>query len=394
MFENLVLPPPDEILELMHEFRTDSRLQKVDLGVGVYKNHLGNTPIMDSVKKAEKKLWEQESTKSYVGLTGDPFFHQMMIDLILGSSFDRDRAAAAATPGGTGALRQGLELIKMANPSSTIWLSNPTWPNHPSIVDYLRLKTSKYSYFDFKNKSVLFEDMLTDLSNANHGDVVLLHGCCHNPTGANLSQNQWVVLGKFLNEKNLIPLIDIAYQGFGDGIETDSLGVRYLVDLIPETIIASSCSKNFGIYRERTGIIIVTSKAKKQKHVNQALLAYLNRNNFSFPPDHGSKIVSMILSDTELRNNWEIELDGIRQGMQQNRETLVMELRNRTGSDRFGFLSNHRGMFSLLGASKEQVTELRVKHGVYAVSDSRINIAALNEENIPYLADAIVAVGV
>ena len=394
MFENLVLPQPDEILELMHKFRDDTRPDKLDLGVGVYKDHLGNTPIMEAVKKAEKTLWEKESTKSYVGLTGDPFFHKMMINLILGPTFDEERTAAAATPGGTGALRQGLELIKIANPNATIWLSNPTWPNHPSIVEYLQLKSSEYSYFNFKNKTVSFDAMLKDLSEANSGDIVLLHGCCHNPTGANLVQTQWEILGDFLNKKNLIPLIDIAYQGFGDGIEEDSLGVRSLVDLVPEAIIASSCSKNFGIYRERTGIIIVTSDEKKQKTTNQGILAYLNRNSFSFPPDHGSKIVSIILSDAHLRKNWETELNGIRTSMQINRELLVRELSNRIGSDRFGFLSEHRGMFSLLGASHEQVQELQVQHGIYMVSDSRMNIAALSKKTIPLLADAIVAVGV
>ena len=394
MFENLVLPPPDEILELMHKFRNDTRKYKIDLGVGVYKNHLGNTPIMTAVKTAEKRLWEEENTKSYVGLTGDPFFHKMMIKLILGPSFEEERAAAAATPGGTGALRQGLELIKIANPNATIWLSNPTWPNHPSIIDYLQLKSSEYSYFNFKNKTVSFNAMLKDLSEANNGDIVLLHGCCHNPTGANLSQNQWEILGDFLNKKNLIPLIDLAYQGFGNGIQKDSLGIRSLVNLVPETIIASSCSKNFGIYRERTGIIITTSNDQKQKAVNQGILAYLNRNSFSFPPDHGSKLVSMILSDTHLRKNWEAELNDIRTSMQENREFLVRELSSRVGSDRFGFLSEHRGMFSLLGASHEQVQELQVQHGIYMVSDSRMNIAALSKKTIPLLADAIVAVGV
>ena len=394
MFENLVLPPPDEILELMHKFRNDTRKYKIDLGVGVYKNHLGNTPIMTAVKTAEKRLWEEENTKSYVGLTGDPFFHKMMINLILGPTFDEERTAAAATPGGTGALRQGLELIKIANPNATIWLSNPTWPNHPSIVEYLQLKSSEYSYFNFKNKTVSFDAMLKDLSEANSGDIVLLHGCCHNPTGANLVQTQWEILGDFLNKKNLIPLIDIAYQGFGDGIEEDSLGVRSLVDLVPEAIIASSCSKNFGIYRERTGIIIVTSDEKKQKTTNQGILAYLNRNSFSFPPDHGSKIVSIILSDAHLRKNWETELNGIRTSMQINRELLVRELSNRIGSDRFGFLSEHRGMFSLLGASHEQVQQLQAQHGVYMVSDSRMNIAALSKKTIPLLVDGIVAVGI
>ena len=393
MFEKLFSAPPDEILELMQAFRNDPRPNKIDLGVGVYKDHNGYTPIMKAIKIAEKKLWASESTKSYVGLTGDVEFHQVMIDLILGDTIIPQRIAAAATPGGTGALRQGLELIKIANPRATIWLSDPTWPNHPSIAEHLELKVAKYRYFNKLSQSVSFDEMLIDLSNAKEGDVVLLHGCCHNPTGANLNHSQWVALAELLCEKRLVPLIDIAYQGFGDGLEEDTKGLRHLSENLPEVIIASSCSKNFGIYRERTGIILLISDKKCQKKINQDMLAFLNRNSFSFPPDHGSRLVTIVLQDNTLRKNWEEELRKIRSGMIKNRDALARELRSRTGSDHFGFLSEHRGMFSLLGFSEEKVSELRSKHGIYMVSDSRVNIAALSKTTIPIVAEAIISVG-
>ena len=235
--------------------------------------------------------------------------------------------------------------------------------------------------------------MLIDLSNAKEGDVVLLHGCCHNPTGANLNHSQWVALAELLCEKRLVPLIDIAYQGFGDGLEEDTKGLRHLSENLPEVIIASSCSKNFGIYRERTGIILLISEKKCQKKINQDMLAFLNRNSFSFPPDHGSRLVTIVLQDNTLRKNWEEELRKIRSGMIENRNALARELRSRTGSDHFGFLSEHRGMFSLLGFSEDKVSELRFKHGIYMVSDSRVNIAALSKTTIPILAEAIISVG-
>ncbi|MEM9581603.1 MAG: amino acid aminotransferase [Pseudomonadota bacterium] len=394
MLENLQPQPADKILALMTAFKEDPREAKIDLGVGVYKDATGQTPIMRSVKEAEKQLWEAEQTKSYTGLVGDVAFHHAMRELILGDTVAVENFAAAATPGGTGAVRQGLELIQMAAPDATIWLSNPTWPNHPSIIKYLGVPMAEYRYFDPETRAVDFNGMLTDLSNAKAGDVVLLHGCCHNPTGANLNASQWQEVADLLIAKGLIPFVDIAYQGFGDGLEADAYGVRHLAKTQPELLIAASCSKNFGVYRERVGVLMTIAQDAAKTKLNQASLAFLNRQNFSFPPDHGARLVTMILTDDALRADWMAELEDVRLGMLKLREQLATALQKRTGSDRFGFLADHRGMFSRLGATPEQVDQMREKNGIYMIGDSRMNIAGLNEASIPVLADAIVEAGV
>lgn len=394
MLENLQPQPADKILALMTAFKEDPRSQKLDLGVGVYKEATGLTPIMRSVKEAEKRLWEMEDTKSYTGLAGDVGFHHAMRDLILGDTVAPENFAAAATPGGTGAIRQGLELIQMAAPDATVWLSNPTWPNHPSIIKYLGIRTAEYRYFDAESRAVDFNGMLTDLSGAKPGDIVLLHGCCHNPTGANLNPSQWQEVADLLIAKSLIPFVDIAYQGFGDGLEADAYGVRHLAKTQPELLIAASCSKNFGVYRERVGILMTIAQDPAKTNLNQSSLAFLNRQNFSFPPDHGARLVTMILTDNALRADWMAELEDVRTGMLKLRQQLATTLQKRTGSDRFGFLAEHRGMFSRLGATPQQVDQMRESHGIYMIGDSRMNIAGLNEASIPILADAIVEVGV
>lgn len=394
MFEHLKQPAPDKIIELMGQFKADPRDGKVDLGVGVYKNAAGHTPIMRAVKAAEQQLWHDETTKVYTGLAGDAGFHDVMIDLILGASAPRDRIAAVATPGGTGAVRNALELIKMANPDATVWISNPTWPNHPAILKYVGLKMAEYAYIDLATRSVDFGAMMEDLNRAAPGDVVLLHGCCHNPTGANLSHAQWQEVADLLLAKGLIPFVDIAYQGFGDGLDADAFGVRHLAKTQPELLIAASCSKNFGIYRERAGLLMAVSQNAGLKGPAQANLTSINRLNYSFPPDHGARLVTMVLSDAKLRADWESELEEVRTGMLTLRQSLADALRKRTNSDRFDFLAQHRGMFSRLGATPEQVAEMRETHAIYMIGDSRMNIAGLNEATIPVLADAIVAAGV
>ncbi|MEH6833300.1 MULTISPECIES: amino acid aminotransferase [Falsihalocynthiibacter] len=394
MLTNLTAQPADKILELVGMYRADPRDTKIDLGVGVYKDASGNTPVMRAVKIAEKQLWERETTKSYTGLAGDPAFHDAMIDLVLGTSVARDRIAAAATPGGTGAIRQAMELIKMMSPDATIWLSNPTWPNHPSIVKYVGLSMREYRYFDAETGSVDFSGMAEDLANAKPGDVVLLHGCCHNPTGANLTLPEWAEVISILQETGATPMIDIAYQGFGDGLEDDAAGVRMVASEMPECLIAASCSKNFGVYRERTGILMAISEDPKNTAVTQGNLAFLNRQNFSFPPDHGARLVTMILTDPELRADWQAELEEVRLNMLSLRKQLALELQTLANSDRFGFLAQHRGMFSRLGTSPEMVAKLRDQHGIYMVSDSRMNIAGLNEESASILAKAIIDVGI
>lgn len=394
MFESLKAQPADKILALVAQYRADERPEKIDLGVGVYKNAEGVTPVMRAVKTAEQRLWEQETTKSYVSLAGDPAFSDAMIALVLGESVERGNVAAAATPGGTGAVRQAFELIKMANPGARVFVSNPTWPNHVSMMAYVGLERVDYRYFDSETRGVDFDGMIADLKTAKAGDVVLLHGCCHNPTGANLNLAQWKEVVAVLLETGATPMIDIAYQGFGDGLEEDAAATRLIASSVPECIIAASCSKNFGIYRERTGLIMMISADAKAQGLNQGTLAYLNRQNFSFPPDHGARLVTMVLSDPELRADWAAELEDVRKGMLGLREQLASELQRVSGSDRFGFLAQHRGMFSRLGTTPEMVERLRAEHAIYMVGDSRMNIAGLNAQTVPILAKAIVDSGI
>ncbi|MDA9249876.1 aspartate/tyrosine/aromatic aminotransferase [bacterium] len=394
MFAHLNEQPKDKILALMAAYKEDPRDTKVDLGVGVYKDASGNTPVMRAVKAAERQLVNEQDSKSYVGLAGDPAFSDAMIDLVLDGAVARDRVAAVATPGGTGAIRQALELIKLAAPGATVWLSDPTWPNHPSIIKYLGMKMQIYRYFDSETRDVDYVGMLTDLGAVLPGDIVLLHGCCHNPTGANLTMPQWKGVVDLIKEKAAIPFVDIAYQGFGDGLDQDGAATRLIAESFDNVLIAASCSKNFGVYRERTGILMAVTKVADERALTQQNMSYLNRQNFSFPPDHGARVVTMILTDPELRADWEAELEEVRLGMLDLRKQLADELRRLSNSDRFDFLATHRGMFSRLGTSPEIVEKLRADHGIYMVGDSRMNIAGLNTNTIPILAKAIIDAGV
>ena len=394
MFEKLSQQPADKILALMAQFRADPRDEKVDLGVGVYKDASGNTPVMRAVKEAERRILADQSTKSYVGLAGDPAFSDVMIELVLGDTIARDRIAAVATPGGTGAIRQALELIKLADANAKVWLSNPTWPNHPSIIKYLDMPMGNYRYFDNNTRGVDFDGMMEDLGAVAAGDVVLLHGCCHNPTGANLTADQMAQVIAKVNAQGAIPLVDIAYQGFGDGLDEDAQATRAIAADFENCLIAASCSKNFGIYRERTGILMAIAKDADQAALAQQNMSFLNRQNFSFPPDHGARVVTTILQDAELRADWEAELEETRNGMLALRQQLADELKRLTNSDRFDFLAHHRGMFSRLGTTPELVEKIRADHGIYMVGDSRMNIAGLNEKSVPVLAKAIVEAGV
>ena len=386
MFDALKPQVQDKILTLMQMYRDDPRKDKIDLGVGVYKDATGLTPVMRAVKAAERRLWEVETTKTYTGLAGDPAFNAAMVRLILGADVP---AAAVATPGGTGAIRQGFELIRMAAPEAVVWLSNPTWPNHPSILNYLEMKTAEYRYFDAASGGLDVPGMLADLGRVAPGDVVLLHGCCHNPTGANPSAADWAEIADVLAARGAIPFVDLAYQGFGDGLEADAAATRMIAARFPEVLIAASCSKNFGIYRERTGVLIALGG---DLGVTQGNLAYLNRQNFSFPPDHGARLVTMILADDSLRADWQAELEEVRLHMLTLRQDLADALRRDTNSDRFDFVAAHRGMFSRLGLTETQVNRLRTEHGIYMVGDSRINIAGLNAATIPVLAAAVAQV--
>ncbi|KPP80963.1 MAG: aromatic-amino-acid transaminase [Rhodobacteraceae bacterium HLUCCO07] len=394
MFNALSQQPVDKIMQLMQMFREDPRADKIDLGVGVYKNAEGVTPVMRAVKAAEKTLWEEQDTKAYVGLAGDPAFADAMAALVLGDAVPRDRVAAVATPGGTGAVRQAFELILMANPEARVFVSDPTWPNHIGILNYLGIEIVTYRYFDGESGAVDFAGMMEDLGQLRAGDVVLLHGCCHNPTGANLTLPEWQQVVERLNAAGAVPMIDIAYQGFGDGLDADAAPTRLVAASCPETLIAASCSKNFGVYRERTGILMAVAHEPASKALAQENLTALNRMNYSFPPDHGARVVTMILTDDKLRADWKSELEDTRLGMLRLREALSSELRELSGSDRFGFLAQHRGMFSLLGTTPDLVERLRAEHGIYMIGDSRMNIAGLNDRTVPILARAILDVGI
>jgi aromatic-amino-acid transaminase len=343
MFETVPQQPADKILMLMQAFREDPRDTKIDLGVGVYKDASGNTPIMRAVKTAEQQLWQAETTKAYTGLAGDPGFADAMVALVLGESVARENVAAAATPGGTGAVRQAFDMARMANAQVRVFVSDPTWPNHLSILKHMQIEMVPYRYFDSETGGVDFDGMMADLAQAGPGDLVLVHGCCHNPTGANLNPTQWQALIDLLLRTGATPMVDLAYQGFGDGLEEDAQAVRSIAAQVPECLIAASCSKNFGIYRERTGLLMAVSQKPADRALNQGTLNFLNRQNFSFPPDHGARLVSIILNDDALRADWMAELEAVRLGMLDLRKQLAEALRERSGSDRFGFIAEHRG---------------------------------------------------
>nr|ADI20174.1 aspartate/tyrosine/aromatic aminotransferase [uncultured alpha proteobacterium EB080_L06A09] len=394
MLSSLNKQPADRIIGLSALYNADPRKEKIDLGVGVYKDAEGNTPIMRAIKEAENRLWKVESTKTYTAMPGDSGFHNAMADLVLADSVDRDRLSFCATPGGTGAIHHVLELIKLTESNPKIWFSDPTWGNHLTIAKHLNMPVGKYSYFNNETRAVDFELMASDLSKVSNGDIVVLHGCCHNPTGANLNKDQWNIIADLLLEKEAIPFIDIAYQGFGEGIEEDAFGTRLLASKFPEMFIAASCSKNFGIYRERCGIVITVSKNPDISSITQGNLSYVNRQNFSFPPDHGARLVTMVLTDTELRTDWISELEQVRIGMLDARTHLAEALRVECNSDRFDFLAHHRGMFSRLGATEEQVNRLRDEFGIYMVFDSRLNIAGVTLDKVNTIAKAVIEVGI
>jgi len=383
---------PDKIIALMGLFAADTRETKIDLGVGVYKNSEGKTPIMRAVKAAERQLVESQTSKSYVGLLGDLEFCAVMRDLVLGDAVDPARVVAGQTPGGTGAIRQLYEMVRLANPDATIWMSDPTWPNHPAIAKSMGIRFETYPYLSAETLEVDFDAMMAGLAAAKEGDVVLLHGCCHNPTGANLSLEQWAAVADFMKAAKLVPMIDIAYQGFGDGLDEDAAGVRLIASKLPETLIAASCSKNFGVYRDRVGVMMAVTSSEESAALAKGAMASVNRLNYSFPPDHGAKVVQMVMTDDALRADWMAELEDMRSGMLALRQGLADALRRETNSDRFDFVAKHRGMFSRLGLNPEQVVELREKHAIYMVGDSRINIAGLRPEIIGVLARAVAEV--
>lgn len=390
MFETLSKAPQDKIFALMAEIAADDRPGKIDLGIGVYKDDEGNTPIMSAVKKAEQRIVSTSKSKSYIGVAGNKGFASAMVKLALGDSISTDRVRAAQAPGGTGALWVLLTLLKRANPDATLWISDPSWPNHQPMAEQAGFKVASYPYFDPETRGVRFEAMLAALDKMGKNDIVLLHGCCHNPTGANLAPDQWDQVVASLKRTGAFPLVDMAYQGFGDGLEEDAYGLRAVAREIDEFVCATSCSKNFGIYRERVGCAIVVGKDAAQADIVNSQMLNVVRGAYSQPPDHGAEIVRIILEDEELRAEWKAELEAMRTRMISNRQALADAIRSRSNATDFDFVAEHRGMFSLLGLPVETINHLKAENAVYMLDDSRINIAGLADERIQRLADAIV----
>ncbi|OBT07970.1 aromatic amino acid aminotransferase [Vibrio sp. UCD-FRSSP16_10] len=392
MFSNLSAPQQDPILSLSQAYRLDQRDIKVDLGIGVYKNSDGVTPIMQSVLKAQDIVLQQQQTKAYVGMAGDEEFNAAALSLVLPDTAIAQRATSIQTPGASGGLRMLAELIAFSNPDATVWLSNPSYVNHQPVMEAAGLKVKHYRYFDAATKQVDANAMLDDLAKVKAKDVVLLHGCCHNPTGADLSPEVWEQVTLLAQRNGFLPFIDIAYQGFGDGLEQDSFGVRHMAQNLPELLVTSSCSKNFGLYRERTGSAIIV--ADQQTHATNARgkLLQMARTTYTMPPAHGASIVKTVLQDNELKAAWIEELEQMRLRLVSLRHNLCLEISKITGSNEFDFIKQHKGMFSVLGYTSEQMIRLREEFAVYGVNDGRINIAGLREQDLTYVASAIAAV--
>lgn len=392
MFSNLPTPVLDPILSLSVAYRSDERSNKVDLGIGVYKNSDGETPVMKAIKLAQDVVIENQKTKSYVGLAGCEEFNQSMVDLLLSGTSAMDRVAAIQTPGASGALRMLGDLMKVAQPDTTVWISNPSYVNHKPVMEAAGLKVKFYHYFSPETKQVDIARMLEDLSKAGPSDVVLLHGCCHNPTGADIDFSAWQAITELSQKNGFTPFVDIAYQGFGDGLEEDAKGLRFMADNVEEMLITTSCSKNFGLYRERTGAAIVIGKSQQDVGNAKGKLLTLARSTYTMPPDHGAALVKTILQSSDLTSVWKQELSEMQQRLVNLRQTLCDELRNTHNTSQFDFIESHKGMFTVLGFSQDQMTQLREQYGIYGVGDGRINIAGLTEKDIPYVAEAIVNV--
>ena len=394
MFQQLERLVSDSILALMAKYRADPFDRKVDLGVGVYRDLSGNTPILDCVRRAEKEVLAAQTTKSYIGAAGREEFNSAVEELVLGSDHatpcDR-RARTLQTPGGCGALRVGAELIKIAAPSAAVHLSDPTWGNHAPLLGGCGLKLERYPYYDAATHELRFEAMLERLEAAPAGDTVLIHACCHNPTGADLSPGQWQALAQLLERRSLVPFLDLAYQGFGSSLEQDAAAVRMVVQRVPEALIAVSFSKNLGLYRERVGALIVISENAARADATQSHMLHIARSIYSMPPDHGAAIAARIFADPQLTAKWIQELDAMRTRMQDMRALLAQRLHDATGDEAFDFIRTQRGMFSLLGVSREAVERLREKHHIYMLSDSRMNVAGIMPDNVDYVAEAFAA---
>lgn len=395
IFSQVVLAPADPILGLTDTFKADPRQDKVNLGVGIYKDEAGQTPVLQSVKKAEALLLEQEKTKNYLGIEGVQTYNRVVQELLFGEGstlVTSGRAATAQAPGGTGALRIGAEFLLRNTPSRTVWVSNPTWANHQNIFETAGLTVKEYGYYNANAHDIDFDGMMTDLANAQAGDIVLLHGCCHNPTGIDLTFAQWELVANLCADKQLVPLFDFAYQGFGAGIEEDAAGLRLVAAKVPELLVANSFSKNFGLYNERIGAVTVVAQ-----NADEAVRAFSQvkrtiRANYSNPPAHGALIVSTILSDATLKALWVQELTEMRERIAEMRTLFVQSLKDEGVTQDFSFISRQNGMFSFSGLNKAQVARLKDEFGIYIVGSGRISVAGMTKTNMPVICKAIAQV--
>ncbi len=391
MLETLDTLPSDPILGVTAAFRRDTYPLKVDLGVGVYRDARGLTPVPAAVRGAEQAMLAGQDTKAYVGPLGNPEFNERIVALALGplAAGLAARTSTIQTVGGCGALRIGAELIRVAAPDAVIHVSDPTWANHEPLVGSSGLRLERYPWYDPATRAVAFDALQGHFERLPAGAVVLLHACCHNPTGADLTAAQWRALADTIERRGLVPFVDLAYQGFGDDLDADATGLRTLAERVPELLVAISCSKNFGLYRERTGALAVIARDAERAAAATTQQARLARRMYSMPPDHGAAIVGRLLGDARLRADWVEEVGGMVARMNSLRALLAARLAERLPGHDFGWLARHRGMFSLLGLDADQLRELRERHHIYVPPDGRMNVAGISELNVDYVADAI-----
>jgi len=382
---NLPEPKPDPLLQLIGRYRNDTRSNKIDLGVGVFRDDHGNTPVMAAVKEAESRLQLEQQSKSYLGLTGDIEFVESLGELLFADC--NVTAMGAQTPGGSGALRLAAEIYNTAHPDGTLWLGLPTWPNHSPLTESAGTKNSTYQYFDRATQTIQFDQMLTAVDSAKPGDAIMLHGCCHNPTGADLTDEQWQQLTDSIVKNELIPIIDLAYHGLGNGLEQDLKSTRLIAKSCPQTLLATSCSKNFGLYRDRTGAVYMASQDKKTATRAQAFFGQIARKIYSMPPDHGAAVVRIILQDEQLKTQWLAELESMVTRVNNLRDSIA------AADSKLSFVAQQRGMFSLLPLEPAQVDSLIEDHGVYLAGDGRINVAGFQTNQITQFISALAEVG-
>lgn len=392
MFDTLQPAPPDPILGLTEAFKKDPNPNKVNLGQGVYKDAGGETPVLPSVKIAEERLVENQKTKDYLAIDGLHTFDQRVQELVFGKGsaiVSSGRAVTVQSPGGTGALRIAGDFLAKTSPGVTVWLSDPTWPNHPSVFKSSGLKIATYPYFDAATNGVAWDVLLAALKQIPAGDVLVLHGCCHNPTGIDLNAEQWRAISEVVRERGLIPLVDFAYQGFADGLEEDAVGVNILAQSVPEFFVATSYSKNFGLYNERVGALTLVAKTPESAQASLSHIKTVIRANYSNPPAHGAEVVATILGDPALRAMWEAEVAEMRDRINEMRH-LFVETLNEKGVERdFSFIARQRGMFSFSGLNPAQIQALKERYGIYAVGSGRFSVAGMTAQNMDYLCTAI-----